>query len=292
MYRIDMVEKSMMSKYTERRMEILNILKPFIQIQSTESRKQLDKDIALTIHKSVNEAISVICRNQMICYNITPEMKKYLIGQMYRAELIINKYNQYKSSSNNKTSKSKNKDDHIQSAQIADWVGQHCGVSGASVSKYSAYSKAIDNFFGRKTISAIDILLGKIKLSSECITKLSRMSDTDIEYLEYLFHEDYYRFAGYIFMGGETNRPSYSSQSKIKPTDALIKQMPKHDPDAMITSLSLTIHSWINSIQRAIASSDIDKVSETAKTKLCTQLNDLKNIITKTLAMLEEKHNG
>ncbi len=118
------------------------------------------------------------------------------------------------------------------------------------------------------------------------------MSDFDIEYLQFLFHEDFYKLAGYILIKNgkfDLNCPEYE---KTHATAALIKQMPKHDPDAMITSLSLTASSWINSIQKTVSLSDIGQVSEDAKINLYMQLNELKNEIDKTLIILEEKDNG
>lgn len=112
------------------------------------------------------------------------------------------------------------------------------------------------------------------------------------KYLQYLFHEDFYKLAGYNLIKGDRFDLECPTLKRSPPTAALIKQMPKHDPDAMITSLSLTASSWINSIQKTVSLSDIDQVSEDAKINLYMQLSELKNEIDKTLIILEEKDNG
>ena len=58
-----------------------------------------------------------------------------------------------------------------------------------------------------------------------------------------------------------------------------IRKLPKYDPDAEISSLTLTIPSWVSSIHRTCSNAPFDNISDGAKYKLRCQLFELKNAI-------------
>ena len=66
---------------------------------------------------------------------------------------------------------------------------------------------------------------------------------------------------------------------KPQPPKAEIKNMPKFDPDAEISSLSLTIPSWISSIERVKKVSSITGSTVGAREKLTNTLLDLRTSI-------------
>lgn len=70
---------------------------------------------------------------------------------------------------------------------------------------------------------------------------------------------------------------------RVQPTPA-IKTMPSYDPDAEVASLTLTIPSWISSIDRAQSNADLKLVSKTARMRLEEALRQLAN---KAFEMLE-----
>ena len=69
---------------------------------------------------------------------------------------------------------------------------------------------------------------------------------------------------------------------------ATVKDMPAFDPDAYVSSLTLTIPSWISSIKRTAANSDIKTLSVKARYDLVKVLNDLISISTTIKNILEE----
>lgn len=268
-----------MIKYSERRNQVINDLKLFSEVVDLETRRQFEKYISTTLYKNIDEAISLICKYIIAQCKISHEMKKYLIGKRYGASLRASKNNIFGNYNIQK------------SDRIADCIGKDYGLSGASVCKYASYARAMDILSDMTSISTTDIMLSKTKLPVGDIIKLSKMSDSDIHYLKVLFHENFYKLAGYVVITGDRSAPR-SQPRIIKNTEpALIKQMPKHDPDSMITSLTLTISSWIGFIQKTMSSSDIQIVSKEAKANLSNQITELKNIITETLKTLEEKKN-
>ena len=66
-----------------------------------------------------------------------------------------------------------------------------------------------------------------------------------------------------------------------------VKDMPVFDPDAEITGLTLTIPSWTSSIERTKTKSDLSIVSNNARTKLTSALQDLQAKIQEMLVAIE-----
>ena len=64
--------------------------------------------------------------------------------------------------------------------------------------------------------------------------------------------------------------------------------MPKFDPDAELSSLSLTIPSWCSSIERVMNVTDFQRSSKEGKKRLKIQLSNLMTVINKITKILEE----
>ena len=76
---------------------------------------------------------------------------------------------------------------------------------------------------------------------------------------------------------------------KPNPPKAEIKNMPKFDPDAEISSLLLTIPSWISSIERVKKVSGITGSTAGARVKLTNTLIDLRVSIDDMLECIKEE---
>ena len=64
--------------------------------------------------------------------------------------------------------------------------------------------------------------------------------------------------------------------------------MPEFDPDAEISSLTLTIPSWKSSIERAKNTADLAIVSPQAKDNLVQALHELRKTIADLLSEMED----
>ena len=71
-------------------------------------------------------------------------------------------------------------------------------------------------------------------------------------------------------------------------TGPSVKDMPEYDPDAEISSLTLTIPSWKSSIERAKNTADLTIVSPQAKGDLAQALRELRNTIADMLSEVED----
>lgn len=64
--------------------------------------------------------------------------------------------------------------------------------------------------------------------------------------------------------------------------------MPKFDPDSEVSSLSLTIPSWISLINRTQSVTDFNLISDKAKKELTNRLDSLKDTTDVMLSLLKE----
>ena len=104
------------------------------------------------------------------------------------------------------------------------------------------------------------------------------------------------------FLRKQTDRKSLSDPRKLlskanteKSDDTVsakspsIKDMPQYDPDSEAASLTLTIPSWISSMNRISNAGDMSKFSKGAKNKLRNELDKLGDAISDMYDMLKEE---
>ncbi|MCC8173179.1 MAG: hypothetical protein LIO65_01935 [Odoribacter sp.] len=195
-----------MNNFKKRISKVKNIIKPYIDALGFENDRQMRNDIKATANNELNVSVFRVCRNQADRNDITQEMKKYLIGKMYRAIINMDKnlisnyklflhYNGHSSYRNG--------------LEIADALGKEFNISGASVVKYDLYARSIDDINIKQSVSAADILSGVDKISIENTIKLSKMTDDDINYLKMLFGKQFYKLTGYMCIKGSAAQDTF-----------------------------------------------------------------------------------
>lgn len=228
---------------------------------------------------SMNEAISWICRNQLLRKDIPDKLRHYLIGKRFLVERALG-------ASESAKGKSVSQDEEIVAdttgstyeatgAKICERLGLEYHICFVTVRKYSVFAGIMDYIRSKEPALADKILYGKIRISHEHLVEISQLSSVDFN-----------RMARY-FLNTPDPRPTYlkfralTEQSRKRepavttaPTGT-IKDMPAYDPDSEVCSLSLTIPSWIGSINRTQSLSDFSKVSESAGAKLIYELDRL-----------------
>lgn len=238
-----------------------------------------------------DEAILWICKNQLGRRNISEETRRYLIGRQYESEKSMLRIhnplgnNQY----------TKNEPETIQEVQsrhtTAHKIARENHISHTTVQKYAYFTKAINEIAKKEPALAEKILSGKYKISHENIIELSHLPISELKKINNRVDRNTAPYMQYsktrsIISGAE--EPSKTRTSST-PT---IKDMPKYDPDATVTELTLTIPMWISSIQRMEASTNFEKVSANAKEMLEKALVKLQEAIKKPLTTLTEDKNG
>lgn len=233
---------------------------------------------------SRSDVISWICKNQLAKLTLIEETRRYLLGKYYEAEK--DSYLFHASSSGAPTK--------IRTCQykIADRIGKEYHLSTSTVYKYGIYARAIDDIEGKEPAVVERILSGRLKVSHNNIIELSRLPKDNLRTLNQHLSEHEIERISYSEMRHELQwkkLPSLPPAAKVEPqTDIPIKQIPKFDPDAEISSLVLTIPSWISSIARIRNSPNLALSSENARHNLGERLQELKSNVDKLLLLMEE----
>lgn len=223
-----------------------------------------------------------ICSNQLGRRNISEETFKYLIGKQYETEKIIgflrnpSGRNQYTKAPSVSTRES------LRRASMR--IGEEHHLSSGTVQKYGKYTQALDSISKQAPQLVEQILSGNYKISHENVVALSIMEPETLHGLSEKIEKSP---RSYIRYSESKNDIAGEKSSKVTASHAnkpAIKTMPTFDPDAEIVGLSLTIPSWIGSIDRTQATANLTMVSPTAKHQLELALDRLHK---KTTSMLD-----
>ena len=223
------------------------------------------------------EAVAWICSNQLGRRNISEETKKYLIGKKYESEKIMGVRNA--NGNNQHTIIEPPKIPILSQNKTAHEMGKQYSISHNTVYKYGIYSKALDVIQSKCPEIAHRILMGNIKASHENIINLSRLSKKE---LYKLFNDMCKEKNGQVSYSDirhelqwKATRKSNVKQPVLAQEELAIKQLPKFDPDAEFSSLSLTIPSWIETIDRTKRNTQIESTSEEARKIMTAKLANL-----------------
>ena len=127
---------------------------------------QAHPDIAFRTHEkhfaNRYEAVSWICKNQLGRRNLTPQQKKYLIGQRYEAEKEVESFHGNQHTDSEKSGGDKSCHHQIE-ARTRKRLADETGISEGSIQNASKYAKGIDA--AEKALPGIkdELLSGAIK---------------------------------------------------------------------------------------------------------------------------------
>jgi hypothetical protein len=232
-----------------------------------------------------HEAISWVCKRQLSDIDLLEETRRFLIGKYYEAEKELYMLRLSESGNSN----------HVHSChyKIAARIGKEYNMSTSTVYKYGIYTRAIEDIAGKEADLASKILSGKLKISHNNIIELSRLPKENLRSLNSNLSEREIERISYSEVRHELQwkkLPSLPPAAKVEPqTDIPIKQIPKFDPDAELSSLALTVPSWSSSIKRTLQNSDLSLASLSAKQILKNKLQELQNSIEIMLSKIEEE---
>lgn len=240
--------------------------------------------------ESRDEAVVWICTNQLGRRNIAEETRKYLIGIQYETEKVINKKknamgrNQYSSGVSQDTT------EHPLNTGVrtAQRIADENHISSGTVQKYGIYAKALDIIEEKCPDLVSKILSGKYKISHESVCELAKKTSDELKKISRKMSRNQMPYIKYCNSRSviKNSEAEVSMPNSSKASIGSIKKMPVYDPDSEITRLTLTIPSWISSIQKTRSSIKINEASESAKDKLMQSLLDLENEEDKLLNLL------
>lgn len=255
------------------------------------------KDISYRIEhikaKNMEEALLWICKYELANRKLLPEeMKKYLIGKRYIFERVLGAHSHMEARKlANRNPKYKQQIGGTKYDETATSTRQRIGadyhISYVTVRKYGIYAEMVDTIMEVSPDLAKGIISGNIRISHENMEAIVSLPPNEI------------RTAAEKILTEHKNNKNYSApreillqtpgfESKTMPTVGLIKNMPEYDPDAEVSSLTLTIPMWISSVNRTKAATDMTKVSALAKTRLKKALRELNSAIQSMYSEIKE----
>ena len=224
-----------------------------------------------------HEAIAWICANQLGRRNISVETRRYLIGKQYEAEIIARRVvskagnNQYQTKyvepGTEKPEDRSQKDYKMRST--GQKIAKQNNISRRTADRCIAFSKAIDLLETNNPKLAKEIMSGERKIPLEKISEIAKAEALHSQVPD----------------SSPGRREPDSRKNPIpKPS---IKDMPIYDPDGEATTLSLTVPSWKESINRVVSVIDMEKVSPGAKEQMHKVLCDLIASAQKLIAVIQ-----
>lgn len=237
--------------------------------------------------------IAWICKNQLARKDLSEEVKKYLIGVQYEAEKVACKI----MSLDGKNRCRKTNEDYAPNFPLdigsklktAKRIAEENGITHMTVRKYAAYARALEKLRKKQPDLVKNVLLGKYKISHKNIVGLNELPPEQLEKFVQAMTK-----CGKAFVQFSTTRDIFMhilggiEQPPSEPTKPTIKDMPTFDPNAQFIELSLTIPSWISSLQHAYVNITSVTISYETKCRLSISLHSLSEQIQKILATLSE----
>ena len=237
------------------------------------------------------EAIAWICANQLGRRNVSEETRKYLIGKQYETTKITSRIknpqgkNQYYRT--NRGTFDHRPNQYPSKCSTANEIAKANRIARGTVEKYAIYSRAVDTIAEKDPEIVPKILSGQYKIAHNNIVELSKLNKEDIKKVERKIQqvqEPYVKYNRIRAVLNETQRKAKEGESV--PT---VKDMPAFDPDADINSLTLTIPSWISSINRVHTKTDLSIISSQARKRL---INELYSLFVQIEELLDEIERG
>lgn len=242
------------------------------------------KTVELDFSK-IEEVILWICNTELVRNNLPQALKRYLIGKQYLSNLSLN-------NKDNLNSESLLKKKIAGKCKIAEKLANEHNLTVISINNYGEYSEEIDTIYEKNKKIALKILSGEPYLSFKTVSYLSQLPKSSIKNLDKLFFDSNTKRVSIEDINSELSWRKINTQNKQKTVELPIKQLPKFDPDSEIASLSLTIPSWVNSINRTQVRTNFQDTTSNAKINLKEQLSILQLSVENMLKKISEVNYG
>lgn len=204
------------------------------------------KSISITAD-NYNEAVIWLCRKELNRTDLTLMMRKYLIGRRSLAEQAC-----AGAEPNGDPGEARSCAGYFKTPTRKKLAKEY-NYSYNAIRDYEACSKTIDTLFSFDRETAVDLLRGRTRISQSDLIAFAKLSADQLKSRLEL-------------------RSSVGHRVRETPD---IKRTPEYDPDAELSSLSLTIPSWVTLIKR-VQSAVTPQISDTAADEIYVKLNGLK----------------
>lgn len=239
------------------------------------------------------EAICWICKKEMEREHLPESYVKYYIGKYYHAkrDLLAKMYPVQNYNAHYESTRPPIEQVTHERNYTTTLVSREFNIGSGTVYNYSVYSRDIDNIRIHSAALAEMILSDRVHVSLTAVSMLAKLPLEDLKKVyEYMLLPDTFRLHQTDIEDILKIKRS-PSKNIVKEKEPEIKHIPKYDPDAEISSLTLTIPSWISSITRTMNAPSFSEASVEAKTKLDSQLWDLQRSIIIIQSKMKEETN-
>ena len=220
---------------------------------------------------TVLHAYSWICSRQLKRNDLYKERYKFLIGFQALAETAIE-------DGNNSLVLI---DDQSSHGDVETSLAKLYYISAASIMHYRKRASNIIRIDRGNKELAQNILSDKLQVSHFGLDNIAIKSNEEMNRIVEIIKKDnsdeqirYIDVCKELKWFVKIEKPKRNRGVKCVPE---IRKMPEYDPDAQLSSLTLTIPFWINSMQRVL-DSETEKASVNAKNDLASELDNLLDI--------------
>lgn len=234
------------------------------------------------------DAISWACIENLKKSGLTSEMRIYLIGKRYLAEKRERGVPRQPPSVVRKSDTKGRASVDLPRYRTGTLIGKDYGIGFGTVLNYSTYAQAIDKIASADPALADAILSRELLLSQNMVIKLSQLPENELASVK----ENPARFFSSVPSKKRGRGRPPIHEKNIVPDDHTsvnIKQMPTYDPDSCIAGLTLTIPSWVSSIDRVKDTADFSIISGNATDGLKRQLTRLMDTANELLNHMQEE---
>lgn len=239
--------------------------------------------------KELADAVSFVCQLQLSRRDLTAEMRKYLIGRQYYADVDIcvreflqTPPKEYLETHHTLPVKPYKK------YETAYTLGSRYRLAASTVLKYSRFAKNMDQIYEKEEELAARILSSELKISLENTGELAKLNAKELTALKKNIDDSHTNQIRYHTIQQGSQRKNIPAVKKFVPQ---IRSIPAYDPDAEVSSLTLTIPSWISSVTRVGKNTAPERISPAARQRLKAELTALKTAADHLYRILEEKKN-
>ena len=241
------------------------------------------------------EVIALICQLHIKERNMTETMWRYLVGKRYDCERLLVKHtpdNFYQRKRGRPSLGSHAVTFQYDGSNLAtrQRLGEEYHISEATVFKYGFFAQRIDELYKYVPLLASYIQMGKIRISQEQIAELIKMTPQKLKELSGMLIESNGRCKSYTKVREILDEyiPLNTASKTENEPQLFIKTTPNYDPDLEISSLALTIPSWISTINRTQKSVHNQNTSSEKRNVLIAQLLNLQTAISDLINIVKE----
>lgn len=261
-------------------------------------RNKLDFKVVQMHFSCREEAMRWICLNQLGRRNLSPELLRYQIGKRYNVEKTLTAPNP-----GGKNQYSEVASDVLRQPPVerklgkAAAIGKEYNVSHFAVHTYKIIAVAVDAIAEKDSRLAERYLSGQMRIKKDDLVTIAGMTKWQVRALTNSLirqnkticrSQDVLEALSTRDLQLENQTARERRQAQALATMPSVKDMPAYDPDSEVASLSLTIPSWSSSIGRVFNKTNMQDISDKAKTQLRIELMTLRDNIDLILLAIEE----